>query len=98
VYFQNRVSLAEVGARGQAGFLCDMFVSPDHPVVLVTHDVDSVYFEAIDIGFTLDLGVRENCATKHQQSSQNKCAFHHSTSLPISIHPCSQRHDASFLF
>jgi hypothetical protein len=53
-----------------------MFVRPDHSVVLVTHDVDSVYFEAIDIGFALDLGVRENCATIHQQSSPSKCAFH----------------------
>jgi hypothetical protein len=68
-----------------------MFVGPDHSVVLVAHDVDSVYFEAIDIGFAPDLGARENCKTKHQQSSQNKRAFHHQTSLPISIYPCSSQ-------
>jgi hypothetical protein len=77
VYFQNRVSLAEVGGGGQAGFLRDMFVRPDHAVILVTHDVDSVYFETIDIGFALDLGERGNSETKNQQSSANKCAFHH---------------------
>lgn len=68
MYFQNRVSLAKVGGRGQASFLRDMFVRPDHSVVLVTHDVDSAHFEAIDIAFAFDLGVRENCKTKLQYS------------------------------